>query len=117
MSERPGMELGDWFNAAVNVLIGALLGSVIYRLVQLVASGAWLMALILIFLGIGLFVFMVLSDKLFDLFSGVRFRPAKNPKPQPPKPLLRKLSLPSGFIVGVVLAVLGLDTTILEFLP
>lgn len=117
MSERRGMEVGDWFNAAVNLAIGVLLGSVVYRLVQLVASGSWLMALIMIFLGAGLFLFMVLSDKLFDLFSGVRFRPAKNPKPQPPKPLLRILSLPSGFIVGVVLAVAGLDTAILDMLP
>ena len=117
MSERRGMEVGDWFNAAINVVIGVFLGSLIYRLVQLVASGFWLMALIMVFLGAGLFFFMVLSDKLFDLFSGVRFRPAKNPKPQPPKPMLRVLSLPSGFILGFVLAVLGLDSTILDFLP
>lgn len=114
MSERRKMGASDWMNAAVNVVIGALLGSATYGLAQLVASGSWLMALILVLLAAGLFLIVVLSDKLFDLFSGVRFRPAKNPKP---KPLPRVLSLPLGFVLGVVLAVLGLDTAILDLLP
>ena len=39
------MELGDWFNTAINALIGALLGSVAYGLAQLVADGAWVAAM------------------------------------------------------------------------
>jgi hypothetical protein len=46
MSERRKMVVGDWMNAAINVVIGVLLGSVIYGLVQLVASGSRLMAMI-----------------------------------------------------------------------
>jgi hypothetical protein len=116
MSERRKMVVGDWMNAAINVVIGVLLGSVIYGLVQLVASGSWLMAMILVLLGVGLFLFMVLNDKLFDRLFPIGIRPAKNPQPQSPKPLLRVLSLPLGFMFGVVLAVLDLDGTILGLL-
>ena len=116
MTERRKMGIGDGFNTVINVLIGALLGSAAYGLLQLVASGAWLMAMILVLLGGGLFLFMVLSDKLFDRLFRIGIRPPKNPQPQPPKPLLRVLSLPLGFLVGVVLALLGLDRTILALL-
>jgi hypothetical protein len=117
MSERRKMGVSDWISAAFNLLIGALLGSVIYGLVQLVASGLWLMAVILVLLGGGLFLFMFLYDKLFDWLFLSWTKPARNPQPRLPKPLLRILSLPAGFILGIVLAVLGLDRTILDFLP
>lgn len=117
MSERREMEAGDWINSAINIAIGVLLGSVFYGLAQLVAGGSWLMALILLFLGAGLFLFMVLFDKLFDRLFPTGIRPARTPQAKRPKPLLRVLSLPFGFILGVVLAVLGLDTTLLGFLP
>ena len=118
MRERHKMEIGDWFHAAINLLIGVLLGSVAYGLAQLVASGAWLMAVILVVFGAGLFAFMLLFDKLSELVFPIgAIRPAKDPKPRPPKPLLRVLSLPAGFVLGVALAVLGLDQAILGLLP
>ena len=116
MSERRKMDVNDWISAVFNLLIGALLGSVTYSLVQLVASGWWLMAVIMVLLGGGLFLFMVLYDKLFDWLFPSWIRPASNPQPRLPKPLLRVLSLPVGFILGLLLAVLGLDGTILNFL-
>jgi len=106
----------DWINAAFNVLIGVLLGFVIHGLVQLVASGFWLMALILLLLGGGLFLFMVLFDKLFDRLFTIWIRPASSPQQQRTKPLLRVLSLPLGFVFGVVLAVLDLDGRMLDLL-
>jgi hypothetical protein len=116
MSERRNMGVSDWINATINAAIGVLLGSVIYGLVQLIVGGAWLMAVIIFFLFAGLFLFLVLSDKLFDRVFKIGIRPAKTPQTQQPKPLLRVLSFPSGVILGVVLAVLGLDRTILSFL-
>ena len=104
MSKRRKMQVGDWLNAAINGVIGVLLGSVVYELVQLVASGAWLMAVILVLLGGGLFLFMVLHDKLFDRLFPIGIRPARNPQPESPKPLLRVFSLPLGCILGVGLA-------------
>jgi membrane protease YdiL (CAAX protease family) len=110
MSERRKMGVGDWMDAAINVVIGVFLGSVIYGLAQLVASGSWLMAMILILLGGGLFLIMVLSDKLLDRLFPTWIRSAKNPQPQSPKPLLRVLSLPLGFMLGVVLALLAVSS-------
>ena len=55
--------------------------------------------------------------KLFDRLFPIGIRPARNPRPQSPKPLVRVLSLPVGFMLGVVLAGLDLDGTILGLLP
>ncbi len=66
MSERRKMGAGDWMDASINVVIGVFIGSVIYGLAQLIASGSWLMAMILILLGGGLILITVLSDKLLD---------------------------------------------------
>lgn len=111
------MEAGDWFHVAVNVLIGLLLGSAAYGLLQLVISGAWLFALILVVLGLTLFGIVVLSDKLFDRLFPVWVGPVSKKKRNQPKPLLRLLSLPIGFAVGAVLAGFGLDRIILDLLP
>lgn len=111
------MKFGDWMNAVINFVIGALLGSAAYGLVQLVASGAWLMAAILVLLGAGLFLIMLLSDKLFDWIFPAGIWQVGKPRPQGKKPLPRRLSLPFGFVLGVALAILGLDRTILEWLP
>ena len=117
MNEQRKMGVFDWINAAFNFVIGILLGSVIYGLAQLVAGGAWLMALIILFLAASLFLFMVLSDKLFDRVLPIGIRSAKTPQAQRLKPLLRVLSLPAGFVLGVVLAAMDLDRTILDHLP
>ena len=117
MSERRSMQLGDWLNAAVSVVIGALLGSAAYGLAQLVASGAWLMAAIIVLLGITLFLIMVIMDKISDrLFPSWIGTVGKRQK-QLLKPLARVLSLPVGFLIGMVLAVLGFDRTLLDLLP
>jgi hypothetical protein len=78
--------------------------------------GAWMMAMILLLLGGGLFLAIALFDKLFDRLFTVGIRPARNPQPQSPKPLLRVISLPLGLILGVVLAVLDLDGAVLGLL-
>jgi hypothetical protein len=72
------------------------------------------MALILLVLGGGFFLFLILQEKLFDRLFPTGIRPAQNPRPEAPKPLVRVLSLPLGLIVGVVLAVLGLDRALLN---
>lgn len=116
MGKRRTMATDDWIHASINALIGVLLGSVAYGLLQLAAGGSWLMAIILVLLGGGLFLFMVLFDTLFDRLFPIGIRPAKDPQPRPPKPLLRVFSLPLGLILGMALAALGLDRTILAFL-
>lgn len=117
MRERRSMELGDWLNSAVNAVIGVLLGSVTHSLVQLVSSGAWLTAVILVLLGTSLFLFMVFLDRLSDRLFPAGIRRVGSPQARLPKPLARVLSMPFGFVIGVVLAILGLDRTILDLLP
>jgi hypothetical protein len=116
MQERPSMEPGDWFQAAINGVIGVFLGIATHGLVQLVAIGAWWMALILVVLGVGYFFFVQLADKLFDWIFPSGIRTVGKRRGQP-KPLLRVLSLPAGLLVGIALAGLGLDTVLLDALP
>lgn len=116
MNERRSMELGDWLQAAVNVVLGVFVGIVVFGLTQLVVSGAWLMALILVVLGFGYFVFVLLADKLFDWIFPSGIRTVGKRKHQP-KPLLRALSLPAGLLLGIALAGLGLDRVLLDALP
>ena len=68
------MQTGDWFDTVIFLLIGLLLGSVVDGLVQLVADGFWLSAVIITLLCGGLFLLMEVFEKLTDpLFSiGVR---------------------------------------------
>jgi hypothetical protein len=110
------MEFGDWLQAAVNVVLGVFVGIVVFKLTQLVVSGAWLMALILVVLGVGYVLFVQLADRLFDWIfpSGIR---TVGKRTNQPKPLLRALSLPAGLLLGIALAGLGLDTVILDALP
>jgi hypothetical protein len=110
------MEPGDWLQAAVNIVLGVFLGIVVSALTELVVSGAWLMALILVALGAGYFVFVLLADKLFDWIFPSGIRTVGKRKNQP-KPLLRTLSLPAGLLLGIALAGLGLDTVLLDALP
>jgi hypothetical protein len=60
---------------------------------------------------------MVVFDKLFDRLFSIGVRPARKPQAQGRTPLPRLLSLPAGVVLGVVLARLGLATTILGALP
>ena len=111
------MAPGDWLNAAINLLVGVLLGSVFHGVVELVAGGYWLIAPIMLLPAAGLFLFMVLQDKLFERLFPVGIRPANPPQAQRRKPLLRVVSLSSGFLLGVLLASLGLDGALPDLLP
>jgi hypothetical protein len=57
------------------------------------------------------------SDKLLDRLFPIGVRPAPKPQTSGRTPLPRLLSLPAGVVLGVVLARLGLDDTILGMLP
>jgi hypothetical protein len=111
------MQAGDWINAVVNLLIGLLLGSFVDGLIQLVATGLWLSALIITLLFGGLFLFIVISDKVTDNLFPTGVRPALKTQGKVRKPLLRLISLPLGALFGAALARLGLDDKILGMLP
>ena len=102
-------QAGHWASSAVNVVIGVLLGVVINGLVQLMFTGAWAavvnIAVLSAILSFIVFLHDFLGKKLFP--SGMR--PAREPEKARKQPLLRRLSLPIGLVLGVVVASLGLD--------
>jgi hypothetical protein len=110
------MQGGDWVNAAISVVIGVFLGSAADGLVQLATTAFWPIAVITPLLFAGLFLFMLVLDRLLDRLFSIGVRPARKPKEEGRTPLPRLLSLPAGVVLGVVMARLGLDTMILGVL-
>ena len=117
INERRRMQTGDWFNAAISLIIGMLLGSVIDGLAQFITTGLWLPAVAIVFLGAGFFLFMLVFDKVGDRLFSIGMRPAPKRQAKGPTPLPRFISLPVGVVLGVVLARLGFDDTILGMIP
>jgi hypothetical protein len=113
VDERRKMGVGDWINVAFSLSIGILLGAAIFGLVQLVADGFWVTALVAILISAGLFLLMEVSDKILDRLFTIGVKPASVKYPQGRKPLLRSLSLPGGFVLGLLMAMLGLDAWLL----
>jgi hypothetical protein len=100
---------GDWASAAVNLVIGVLLGVAINGLARLMFSGAWLAVINLLVLFAALSLIVWLHDRLGDWLFPSGIRPARNPRRVREKPLFRRLSLPAGLLLGLVLAGLGWD--------
>lgn len=117
IDERRRMRIGDWFHAAINLIIGILLGSVVDGLAQLVTTGLWLPALAIVLIGAGFFIFILVFDKLSDRLFSIGVRPATKPQAKGRTPLPRLISLPVGVVLGVVLARLGFDDRILGMIP
>ena len=60
---------------------------------------------------------MLLLDKPFERLFSIGVRPATQPKVKAGTPLPRLISFPAGIVLGVILARLGLDDTILGMIP
>jgi hypothetical protein len=76
---RRQMQAGDWFNAVINLLIGLLLGSFVDGLIQPAATGLWVSAVIITYSFGGLFLFMLVFDRVTDPLFSVGVRPALKP--------------------------------------
>jgi hypothetical protein len=101
--------IGHWANALVNFVIGVLLGVAINGLARLMLSGAWVAVFTLLALFAALFLIVWLHDRLGETLFPSGIRPARKPRRGRQTPLFRRLSLPLGLVIGVVLAVLGWD--------
>mgnify|MGYP000968562975 CR=1 FL=1 len=108
MSERRRMQIGDWINAGFLLVIGVFLGFVVDGIMQLATTPFWPMAIILMLIFAGIFLFELLVDKLFSRIFTIGVRPAPETQVQKRRPLPIFLSLPVGVILGVLLARLGL---------
>jgi len=103
------VQAGHLASAAINLVIGVLLGVAINGLARLMFSGAWLAVINLLVLFAALSLIVWLHDRLGDWLFPSGIRPARNPKKARRAPLFRRLSLPAGLMLGIVLAGFGWD--------
>ena len=110
------MEAGDWASIPVNIVVGVLLGVAIHGVAELMLRGAWFYVVILVVLSAALFLIVRLHDFIGEKLFPSGIRPARNPQAKRKRPLLRRLSFPAGLVVGIVLAALGLDIPLTDWL-
>jgi len=111
------MEAGDWLNAFIYIGIGLFLGIAADGIVQLATTAFWPIAVILVLLFTGIFIFELILDKLFDFILPIGIRPPRERKEKGRTPLPLLLSFPVGMAIGIVLARFGLGKTILDMFP
>ena len=104
MSKRRTMHGGDWFNTAINVVFGFLLGSPVHDLMQLAKADFWLVVLLTPPLFAGFFLCVWVVDSLLDRLFPSGIRPAQKAQRSEGTPLLRLVSLPAALVVGVLWA-------------
>ncbi len=109
-------QVGDLASAVVNVAIGILLGVALYGLIQLVFAGAWVAVFSLVALAAGLLFIVLLHERLGNWLFPSGIRPAHKPKKPRKKPLVRRLALPAGLVLGLLLAAFELDDRLLGWL-
>ncbi len=107
MRERQKMQTFDWFNWAGLFVIGVLLGLVIDGMVDLASTGSWRSIIVIIVLFGGWFIFYLLMERVFNLFSIGRWS-APRQLQKPRKPLALHFALPIGIAIGVIGAQFGL---------
>ncbi|MEM1273025.1 MAG: hypothetical protein AAGF88_04360 [Pseudomonadota bacterium] len=107
------MTLGDGLNSAASFAIGFFVGMAAYLLSQLVFSVFWPVTVILVLGFGGLLLLDTILTKRANRVLPTGLQPQENPVFRP-KPLIRRLSLPVGFAIGLCVGFLGLSQTILE---
>ena len=110
------MDFDDWVYAAISVVFGIFLGSMVDSLVQMSTTDLPF-ALFMTFLFAALFFFMWISikplDWLFDWLTSRFTQSSRNLEDKQRKPIPLLVSLPAGFVLGVALARLELDEAVL----
>ena len=116
MGNRRKMVLSDWFNSAGLCIVGLYLGLVVHGMSQLIGTALFwpILFIIVIMWGTMCFFDNIISG-VFDWMFPNGIKPATGPPTKERKPLARLLSLPSGIVLGVIFAELGLRDTLLFF--
>ena len=107
------MTIGDWLDSLVNVVLGLLLGMAAHGLATLIGAGLWALAILIIVPFVLLLFFHQALDRLTEWLAPSGIRPARSPAPSKGKSIARTLSLPAGFVLGVLAAVLELSLGVL----
>jgi uncharacterized protein YacL len=110
------MLINTGIDATVNVVIGIFLGVAVNGLAQLMSTSFWPVAVIILLLVAILFFFESLIASLVDRIFPSGIRPARKPQKVRRAPLPRRLSLPVGLVLGLILARLGLDGVVLGWI-
>jgi hypothetical protein len=114
MGDRRKMRTGDRVNGAVILVVGLFLGLAIDGMIRLVGTGFWPVAVIILILFRGVFLFELAIEGLFNRIVPSGIKPASQPKAKERKPLVLLLSLPAGIAIGMILSRLGLSETLLS---
>jgi hypothetical protein len=110
------MTIGDWLNSMVNVVVGLFLGMAVLGLATLIGAGLWVTAILVIVPFVLLLFFDQALGRQTERFFPSGIRPARKPAPGQDKPLARTLSLPAGFLLGVLAAARELNQVMLTAL-
>lgn len=107
------MTIGDWLNSLVNVVLGLIFGVAVHGLATLIGAGLWVSAILIIVPFVLLLFFHQALGRVTEWLAPSGIRPARIPAPSKGKPLARTLSLPAGFVLGVLAAAFELSQGIL----
>jgi len=102
------MRIGDWANGASLLAIGFFLGLAVYYMAQLVGTAFWPMIIIIPVLFGGIFLAQLVLDWIIDRVFTSGLKPARQPQVKERRPLVLLLSLPTGFLIGMIGALFGL---------
>lgn len=110
------MTMTDWINAVTSVVVGVFCGIAALYLLQLVMSGFWPLAIIVVVFILVFLAFDGLLDRLFEKVFPSGIRAVRKPAASRRSPLLRRLSLPVGITIGLALAWFDLADVLLQIL-
>lgn len=113
LSDRRKMQIGDWLIWFALLIVGGLLGLAIVAWVGL-EEPAFLQTVVFYFIPIGfvhVFTFFLFEVTGSDMLDEMKSASSKETKKS--KPLFLLVSLPTGFVIGVIEATFGLSGTFL----
>lgn len=102
------MTITDWLNSFVNIVVGLFFGMATHGLATLVGGGNWVLAILIVLPFALLLIVVKVFDRLIDWTFPSSIRLARKQG----KPVVRTLSLPLGFALGVLAAAIELSKAI-----
>ena len=118
-SERDAFDymvlIGHIFNSVINLVFGVIIGVILHTLLNLFVTN-WIAGVFAVILSVvmllALFAMETIIGWLFEHVFPNGIRPAKKTATKKPKPLIRRLAMPGGFVLGLL--IVELDLTDLE---